>query len=255
MLVAELIDALDEQIDFSRAADWDRVGLQVGSPHDRVGNAGVCHEVTSDVVRDALSGGVTTLISYHPLLFVPTTSFVHGPTPEGRALDLARGRVSVIVVHTAFDAAPGGTAESLGRAMGVIGMFGLGCEEGDPRRCIGRVGTIDPVTLGTYAGVVGRRLGTSTRIAGDAKSTIERVAVVPGSGGSFVDAAADVADVLITGDVKHHDARRAIDRGLAIIDAGHVPTERPGVEALYAALNTLIDDVKQVGGDPDPWKD
>ena len=255
MLVADLLDALDERIDLSRAADWDRVGLQVGSPHDRVERVGVCHEVTSDVVDGALGGGITTLVAYHPLLFVPTTSFVHGPTPEGMALALAQGRVSVIVVHTAFDAAPGGTVEALGRAVGLIGMLGFGCEEGDPRRCIGRVGSVGPMALGDCAEAVGTRLDTSTRIVGDTESMIERVAVVPGSGGSFIDLAADVADVLITGDVKHHEARRAIDRGLAIIDAGHVATERPGVEALYAALSTMIDDVSQVGGDPDPWKE
>ncbi len=255
MLVSDLLDVLDELIDLSRAAQWDRVGLQVGSPHDRVDKTGICHEVTPSVVRDALDGGITTLVSYHPLLFVPTTAFVAGPTPEGRALALARGRVSVIVVHTAFDAAPGGAAESLGRAVDLIGMLGFGCEEGDPRRCIGRVGSVEQVTLGAYGEVVGDRLDTSTRIAGDAGSMIERVAVVPGSGGSFIDSAADVADVLITGDVKHHEARRALDRGLAIIDAGHAGTERPGVEALYAALNTMIDDVSQVGGDPDPWKE
>jgi len=255
MLVTDLIGALDELIDFSRAADWDRVGLQVGSPHDRVEKVGVCHEVTTDVVDDVLSGGITTLIAYHPLLFIPTTSFVQGPTPEGRALALAQGRVSVVVVHTAFDAAPDGAAESLGRAAGVIGMSGFGCEVGDACRCVGRVGSVDPVNLGAYADAIGSRLNTSIRVVGAVDSSIERVAVVPGSGGSFVDAAADVADVLVTGDVKHHDARRAIDRGLAIIDAGHVPTERPGVEALYAALSTLIDDVVPVGGDPDPWKD
>ncbi len=255
MLVSDLLETLDELIDLSRAADWDRVGLQVGSPHDRVTKAGICHEVTSRVVHDVLDAGITTLISYHPVLFVPTTTFVAGPTPEGRALALARGRVSVVVVHTAFDAAPGGTAESLGRVAGVIGMVGFGCEEGDPRRCIGRVGSVEPVTLGAYRETVENQLDTSTRIVGDTTSTIERVAVVPGSGGSFIDAAADVADVLITGDVKHHEARRALDRGLAIIDAGHVPTERPGVEALYAALNTLIDDVAEIRGDPDPWKD
>ena len=255
MLVTDLIDALDEQIDLSRAADWDRVGLQVGSPHDPVVKAAVCHEVTPRVVDEVLTKGVTTLISYHPLLFVPSTSFVAGPTPEGRALALAQGRVSVIVVHTAFDAAAGGTAESLGRAVGLIGMFGFGCEEGDPRRCVGRVGSIDPRTLGAFAEGVAGRLDASVRVLGDTGSSIETVAVVPGSGGSFIEAAADMADVLVTGDVKHHEARRALDLGLAIIDAGHAGTERPGVEALYSALNTMIDDVSQVGGDPDPWKE
>jgi len=255
MLVADLIDALDELIDFTRAAGWDTVGLQVGSPRAPVGRVGVCHEITANAIDDAISQQATTLVAYHPLLFAPTTMFVEGATPEGRALALARARISVIVVHTAFDAAPGGTADSLGRSIGLIGMLGFICEDGDPRRCTGRVGTIETVRLGVLASMIGRQLGTDVRMAGDADEMVERVGVIPGSGGSFVDAAADVCDVLVTGDVKHHDARRALDRGIAVIDAGHVATERPGVEALYAALDTLVDDIVWVGGDPDPWKD
>ncbi len=255
MRVADLISALDEVIDFTRAAPWDPVGLQVGSPSDEVVRTGVCHEVTDEVIEAVVADGVTTLVSYHPLLFTPTTAFIDGTTPEGRALALARAKVSVIVVHTAFDAAPGGTAEALARAVGVIGMFGFGCEEGDPRRCIGRVGSIDPTSLGAFARLVGEQLATDVRVAGDREARIERVAVVPGSGGSFVEAAADVADVLVTGDVKHHEAREAVDRGMAVVDAGHVATERPGVEALYAAVGTLTGDVVRIGRHPDPWKE
>jgi dinuclear metal center YbgI/SA1388 family protein len=255
MIAADLIDALDELIDLSRAADWDPVGLQVGSPLDRVDRVGVCHEITATVIDEALSARVTTLVTYHPLIFAPTMAFVEGATPQGRALALARARVSVIVVHTAFDAAPGGTAESLARAIGLIGMLGFACQDGDPRRCIGRIGTVETVSLGVFASMVAGRLDVPVRVAGDAESMVERVSVIPGSGGSFVDDAADISDVLVTGDVKHHDARRALDRGVAIIDAGHIATERPGVEALYAALSTLVDDIVWVGGDPDPWKE
>jgi putative NIF3 family GTP cyclohydrolase 1 type 2 len=33
------------------------------------------------------------------------------------------------------------------------------------------------------------------------------------------------ADVLVTGDVRYHDARDAEELGIALIDAGHFPTE------------------------------
>ncbi len=59
---------------------------------------------------------------------------------------------------------------------------------------------------------------------------VGRVAVVPGSGSSFIGAAAAAgADVLVTGDVGHHRMVEAGDRGLAIIDPGHLATERPGM--------------------------
>ena len=51
---------------------------------------------------------------------------------------------------------------------------------------------------------------------------VRRVAVVPGSGASMIDAAlAGGVDVLVTGDVKYHDAERAARAGLALIDVPH----------------------------------
>ncbi len=255
MLVLDLLEALDRRIDLSRAAAWDRVGLQVGSLHRPAGCLGVCHEVTDAVITEIVTAGVATLIAYHPLLFAPTTTFIDGPTAEGRALKLATAGVSLIVVHTAFDATKGGTADSLAAALGVDDVTGFGCEDDDEGRCIGRIGNIAPTDLGAFADLVAQRLDTSVRLAGGRAHQIATVAVVPGSGGSFIDAAVDKANVLVTGDVKHHEVTRALDRGLAVIDAGHVPTERPGINALYAAVRTIADDVVRIDIDPNPWKD
>jgi putative NIF3 family GTP cyclohydrolase 1 type 2 len=52
------------------------------------------------------------------------------------------------------------------------------------------------------------------------------IAVLGGSGTSAVpDAIAAGADVLVTGDVRHHVALDALELGLALIDAGHHATE------------------------------
>lgn len=255
MLVADLLEALDRRFDLSRAAAWDRVGLQVGSPHQPVGQVGVCHEVTQEAIDEIVAANVATLVAYHPLLFAPTTSFIEGPTAEGRALKLAVAGVSLIVVHTAFDVAAGGTADSLASELGVKDVTGFGCKDDDPDRCIGRIGRIAPTELGRLADLVAERLNAPVRVAGGGADRIQAVAVVPGSGGSFVGAAAHIADVLVTGDLKHHDVAQALDNGLAIIDAGHIPSERPGINALYAAVCAMTDDVVRIGTDPDPWKD
>jgi dinuclear metal center YbgI/SA1388 family protein len=107
---------------------------------------------------------------------------------------------------------------------------------------LGRVGTLPPGTqLGDLVETVASALGSGgVRVAGDRARVVERAAVIPGSGSDFLDAAADAgADVVITGDVTHHAARAALDRGLALIDPGHAPTERPGLERLLAHLASL----------------
>lgn len=122
---------------------------------------------------------------------------------------------------------------------------------------IGRFGDLgEPATPERLARVVAARLGTSVRLASATDDPLRRVAVVPGSGASFIAAVAGKADVLITGDIGHHRAREALDAGLSVIDAGHVPTERPGVERLYASVARIVPGARHFDRmDPHPWKE
>ena len=66
----------------------------------------------------------------------------------------------------------------------------------------------------------------SLKVFGDMNGTVSRLAVSPGSGKSAVaPAIAKGADVLVTGDIGHHDGLDAVEQGLAVIDAGHYGTE------------------------------
>lgn len=122
---------------------------------------------------------------------------------------------------------------------------------------VGRMGRLpEPVSLSALAQIASRSLhAPALRVAGPHDRRVGAVAVVPGSGGDLIDQAAALrADVLITGDLKHHVARRALDRGLCLIDAGHVPTERPGVSRLLDRARSLgVEAVDLVGRDADPW--
>jgi dinuclear metal center YbgI/SA1388 family protein len=123
---------------------------------------------------------------------------------------------------------------------------------------IGRVGALaEPVALAELAGRVGATLDEEAiRFAGDPSRRVARVAVVPGSGSEFIEAAAQAgADVLVSGDVSHHQAVVATDRGLAIIDPGHTAGERPGVRRLYAAVADIVPEALDwTGVDTTPWK-
>jgi putative NIF3 family GTP cyclohydrolase 1 type 2 len=66
---------------------------------------------------------------------------------------------------------------------------------------------------------------------------IQRVAVVCGAGGEFLnDALCQRADVLLTGELRFHDYLSAQAQGLALILPGHYATERCGVEDLASQL-------------------
>jgi putative NIF3 family GTP cyclohydrolase 1 type 2 len=64
------------------------------------------------------------------------------------------------------------------------------------------------------------------RYVGSIDVSIERIGVCSGSGMSLFDTAVENGiDAYITGDVKYHDAVKAMDFGIPVIDAGHFGTE------------------------------
>lgn len=101
---------------------------------------------------------------------------------------------------------------------------------------IGRLPAAEP--LATFAERVKTALGCpALRLVGQAEQTVRKVAVCGGSGASLIaEAQRQGADVLVTGDIKYHEALAAESRGLALVDAGHYPTEQLAVSGMAAAL-------------------
>ncbi|HEY8346745.1 MAG TPA: Nif3-like dinuclear metal center hexameric protein [Symbiobacteriaceae bacterium] len=107
----------------------------------------------------------------------------------------------------------------------------------------GRIGKLEtPTTLGALAERLKQELGLAhVAVVGDPHRTVATVAVGAGAGGSLVQTAARRgADVLVTGDVKYHDARDAADAGLGVIDIGHYSSERIVVRPLAAYLRQRL---------------
>jgi len=104
---------------------------------------------------------------------------------------------------------------------------------------LGRVGHLAvPTNLQNMAETVKMRLQADfVKVAGSPQQRISTVAVCGGSGAGLLHKAIFAgADVLITGDVKYHEAQEAIAAGIALIDAGHFATEQPIVSTLSEYL-------------------
>ncbi|MGB3682441.1 MAG: Nif3-like dinuclear metal center hexameric protein [Rubrobacteraceae bacterium] len=117
--------------------------------------------------------------------------------------------------------------------------------EGRPEGCgYGRIGTLpQPLRPEELCGRVTDLLGFPARLVADPSPgrRIERVAVLGGSGGSFIPEVAGRADAYVTGDLDYHDALLAESLGLTAIDAGHAATELPSLEPLARRLSKLVD--------------
>ena len=81
----------------------------------------------------------------------------------------------------------------------------------------------------------------SLKVFGDMQAEVSRLAIFPGSGKTAVAAAiAKGADVLVTGDIGHHDGLDAVEQGLCVIDAGHYGTEYIFIEDMRKFLEDKL---------------
>jgi dinuclear metal center YbgI/SA1388 family protein len=111
---------------------------------------------------------------------------------------------------------------------------------------LGKVGVLkNPETLDNFISIVKEKLNAkSVRVIGSIDKKIEKVAVFCGSFDESCNR--DViskADILVTGDVKYHNAVDMAEMGMCVIDAGHFNTERIIVPKL---VNILSEQFKNI---------
>jgi dinuclear metal center YbgI/SA1388 family protein len=121
---------------------------------------------------------------------------------------------------------------------------------------MGRVGAVEPCDLRTLVSRIKSALAVpSVLVSGQLGRKVSRVAVCAGSGANLVDDAVRAgAEVLVTGEVRHHDALRAAAAGLALVCTRHSTSERavlaPLANRLQAALSGVTIAISKADRDP-----
>ena len=228
MLCREIVQVIEASYPAGAALDFDKVGLLVGRMEKEVRKVYIALDATDRIIEEALREGADMLITHHPLIFSPLKKVTDDDHVGRRVMKLIRGDISCYAMHTNYDVL--GMAALSERVLGItdaevldVTMVKDGKEEG-----IGRVGNLqEPMTLEECCVYVKHRLNLgSIKVFGDMDRKVSRLAVSPGSGKSAVaPAIAGGADVLVTGDIGHHDGLDAVEQGLSVIDAGHYGTE------------------------------
>ena len=248
MQCRELIEKLEVLAPPEYACGWDNPGLLVGWEEKEIKKVLVALDATDAVVEQAIRQQADLILTHHPLIFKPLKKVNSRDFISRRVLKMAAAGICCYAMHTNFDIAPGCMADLAAERLGLENGRPLevtGEAEGQPVG-IGKTGTLPcAVSLKELAGQVKERFGIPfVTVYGMEEVTepVERVAVSPGSGGSMIEAAvADGAQVLVTGDIGHHEGIDAAARHLAIIDAGHY-----GLEHIFIPFMKAY--VEQVSG-------
>lgn len=239
--VAELIQRLEAWAPPQWQESWDNCGWQVEpGVLDQPARVLVCLTPTLAVLEEALALRqqgieVNLILAHHPLIFSPLKA-VTKADPVGQMVYQAITQgIGLYSAHTNFDQVAGGTADTLAQLLNLQDSEPVVPTQ--PEVGYGRVGNLEPVLpLKALLTTIQQKLAPPRLIyspAADLGQRIERLAVLGGSGASFLGAVAKTgAQAYLTADCKFHQFQEARDRGVILIDAGHYATERPACAAL-----------------------
>ena len=247
MKCSEVIACLEKIAPNCFAENWDNVGLLAGREDKEVKKILLALDPTSDVVEEAVSWGADLLITHHPLIFSGIKSVTTNDFVGKRVFQLIYKDICYYAMHTNFDVM--GMADAVADQLELekCRVLDVTYQDDIAKEGIGRIGELSrTMSLEECAKYVREKCKLSgVKVFGEPDQLIDTVALVPGSGKSYINLALNRgAQVLITGDIDHHNGLDAVERGMAVIDAGHYGLEKVFVTYMEEVLRRELPDIK-----------
>ena len=184
------------------------------------------------------------LITHHPLIFEPLKQINDTQFISCRILKLLQHDIAYYAMHTNYDVL--GMADLAASIVGLTDTEVFEITDEKNVQGIGRVGKLaTEMTLLDCCHLVKEKFDLqNVKVFGNLNTMVKRVAISPGSGKHMSGLAVQKkADVLVTGDIDHHEGIDAVAQGVAIIDAGHYGLEHIFVADIATYLEEQLDDV------------
>ncbi len=228
LTVRDIAEKLEQAYPRRMAMDWDNPGLQTGHMDGKADKIMVALDATDEVVEQCVCADADLLVTHHPLLMSGIRKVNDESMAGRRILAMAEHRISHYAIHTNYDAAMMSDLAADRLALWDRKILEITGETDGKPYGIGYAGRLSaPVTARELCALVKKAFGLeAVRLFGAPDRKVQYAAVSPGSGKSMIGPAlASGAELLITGDIGHHDGLDAVDQGLMIIDAGHYGIE------------------------------
>lgn len=239
MKCRDILEKIEAVYPKSAAMSFDNVGLQAGRMEKEVKRIYLALDATDEVLHHAIERKADLLITHHPLIFCPLKSVTDQDFVSRRILTLIQNDISYYAMHTNYDVLRmSNLAESKLHLTETCVLDETAVIQ-DRVEGIGRVGQMErSMTLKECCAYVKDALQIEhVKAFGNLDGMVARMAVCPGSGKSTIAPAIEKgADVLVTGDIGHHDGLDAVEQGLSVIDAGHYGTEYMFMKDMEAFL-------------------
>ena len=185
-------------------------------------------DATDEAIEEAIANGADMLLTHHPMIFKGMKRVTQEDFIGRRIIRLIQNDMVYYAMHTNFDVMGMAdlAADYLGisdtRVLEITSVSETG-EEG-----IGRYGSLKKeMTVRECCEEVKQAFSLeNVKVFGDLERKVKTAAISPGSGRSVISNALQAGvDVLITGDIDHHEGIDAVAQKLTVIDAGHYGVE------------------------------
>lgn len=233
--VRDIMDFTQTFAPLETAMDFDNSGFLAGDINAEIQTALLALDITKDVVAEAKEKGAQLIISHHPVIFNPVKNVM----ADTALYALIQNGISALCLHTNLDlAADGGVNMCLAKAAKVQNPHFV---EGE---CLVMGELLEPVTAERFALGLKESLNCQGLRVVNKEKTVQKIAMCSGAGGDCVFLAKKLgADLLLTGEIKHHEILFAFENDMSVVDAGHYKTEDIVIEPLAKRLGEKFSNV------------
>lgn len=248
MHLSGILEWLEQIAPGSLQESYDNSGLMIGSYNDEIEKILVCLDINEEAMEYALNEGVQMIISHHPGIFKAIKVF-SPDSQEGAILYKAiLNGLAVYSLHTNYDSVEGGLTDCLAKNLGleqvtVIKPYHLNDQHG-----LGRIGQYPaPILQEVFVELIKELLNISSiKSAGKAPDKIQKIALYNGSYDRTIlpELIKLRPDVVLTGDLKYHDAQEIAFNKLFALDIGHYHSEIIFVHAVSDRLRARFPELQ-----------
>lgn len=224
MKLQEIYDHLDKVSPFELQEKWDNSGILIGDKQSEISKVVLSIDLDEELLRNSDEG--VLFIVHHPLIFSGLKSLDFAKYPAKLIKIMIERNQSLIAMHTNFD------KTHLNRYV-FEEILDFDVEYFEEYICTTKKSWL----LNDLIRHLKSRLDLEQVKVVNPKDEINSIALTTGSGASMMDMVE--ADCYLTGDIKYHDAIKAKEQNLMMIDVGHYESERFFGEVLKRELEIL----------------
>lgn len=224
MKIEEIYQKLKTISPFELQEKWDNSGLLIGDMNREFKHISLALDLDKESLEEAKEN--TLFIVHHPLIFSGLKQLDFSVYPANLLEIMVKKNLSLIAMHTNFD-------KTHLNAYVFEKILGFKKEFQDEFICR----TTGDWSKNELISLLKEKLGLERLRVVSPKNKIKSIALTTGAGASLMDEVD--ADCFLTGDIKYHDATKAMSQNLMMVDIGHYESEKFFVDVMMEELKNL----------------